>query len=651
MKIRLLVLFILSIPYPVSAVVGPIVITPTRTAEPENKSSATVFVIDQNMIKKSQAKTTSDLLRMIPSVQVVDLFGNGAQSNIGLRGFAETANANTLILVNGHRLNHSDTNGPDLHHIFIKDIERVEVIVGSAGTLYGDQAVGGVINIITKSPQISEQRISLSTGSYDTNAVDFSKSNRINDGLAYRISAERFNSDNYRDNNEQEDSNLFGQLEYTGDHQKLLIALQQVDNQMELPGALLESEYEQDPKQSNAGFIDDYIDEKTTVARLGYEYNLNSHKITIDSALRETEADLRQSFRDNPSPSDGTSRRKNTSLNPKISGNWGRSRLIPYIIGLDIEETDYDLDLPNAFGISTASNIQRTQSFYFQVKPSLSDRLQFIYGFRHTKVENDMTDGFSFPQGIQTDDDITVHELGVVWRVSDSLLYRVRYDENFRFAKVNEIALAETGSILDNQTGYSFELGLDYLNSSHQVNATLYQLILEDEIVFDPTVGPDFGFGPTGLNVNLDETQRRGLALSYRNFLSDQFSFLANLTWQQAEFTSGTFKGNDISGISETLYRISADYHPTPESSYILEIQYTGDKYAQGDNANAFGRVDAVTVTHFIYNRQYKSWDFRFNINNLTDEEYAEFVTNNGFGAAYQPSPGRNFWFKAQYNF
>jgi len=481
--------------------------------------------------------------------------------------------------------------------------------------------------------------------------VEFSTSNRINDEMAYRISAEHFSSDNYRDNNEQEDKNIFGQLEFDVDNHNLLIELQKVDNEMELPGALLESEYEQNPEQSNAGFIDDYIDEDTTVARLGYKYDLGLHKISIDSAVRETDADIRQSFRNNPSPADGESSRKNVSLHPKISGSWGINKSIPYVIGLDIEETDYDLNLPNAFSVTTASNSQQTEGFYLQVKPSISDKLQLTYGVRHTEVENDMTDGFSFPQGIQTDDHISVQELGLIWRVSDTLLYRARYDENFRFAKVNEIAQAETGNILENQTGYSFELGLDYLTQSYQVSTTIYQLILKDEIVFDPTVGPDFGFGPTGLNVNLDETKRSGLALSITKVLNNNLNLSANLTWQQAEFASGTFKGNDISGVPQNLFRVSADYHPTPDSSYLLEIQHTGDKYAQGDNANEFGQLDAITLTNFVFQKKYRSWDFHFNVNNLTDEKYAEFVTNNGFGAAYQPSPGRNFWLKSQYNF
>ena len=166
----------LALPICGYAELGPIVITPSRTAQPRENSSATVYVLNRGQIESSGAVTTSELLRGIPGVQIDDLFGNGTNVSIGVRGFSSTANANTLVLVNGRRLNHSDTAGPDLHHVFPRDIERIEVMVGSAGSLYGDQAVGGVINIITRGPTISDHRVSLRTGSYDYRGVQFNSS-------------------------------------------------------------------------------------------------------------------------------------------------------------------------------------------------------------------------------------------------------------------------------------------------------------------------------------------------------------------------------------------------------------------------------------------------------------------------------------------
>ena len=183
---------VLALPLSSFADLGPIVITPTRTEQVQNNSSATVYVLTSEQIKSSGVSTTSDVLRGIPGVQVDDLFGNGSQINVSVRGFSSTANANTLILVNGRRLNYSDTASPDLHHILPRDIERIEVLVGSAGSLYGDQAVGGVINIITKRPVDNFHQIVTRVGSFDYRGIDFSSSRRLAPSLAYRLSAGTF---------------------------------------------------------------------------------------------------------------------------------------------------------------------------------------------------------------------------------------------------------------------------------------------------------------------------------------------------------------------------------------------------------------------------------------------------------------------------
>ena len=76
------------IPLQGSADLGPIVITPTRTEQVENRSSATVYVISAEDIEASGATTTAELLRGIPGVQIDDLFGNGTNVNISVRGFS-----------------------------------------------------------------------------------------------------------------------------------------------------------------------------------------------------------------------------------------------------------------------------------------------------------------------------------------------------------------------------------------------------------------------------------------------------------------------------------------------------------------------------------------------------------------------------------
>ncbi len=630
------------------AELGPIVITPTRTAQAENTSSATVYVVTRAEIEVSNATTTSQLLRGIPGVQLDDLFGNGTEVTVSVRGFSSTANANTLVLVNGRRLNHSDTASPDLHHIFPKDIERIEVLVGSAGSLYGDQAVGGVINIITRGTEHNRHEISSRVGSYDYRGIQVNSSRRLSDELSYRLSAETFDTDHYRDNNAEENTNFSGLLDYVvDDDYRVYLEVQEIRDDLELPGALIETELDEDRKQNNAGFDEDFLNEDTSVRRIGYERSFSAQRFTIDATRRETDADVLQSFRDNPSPEAGFVKRENSSINPKLAGTLNAGYSVPYVVGIDLEETDFDLEIPFDFfgpGVTTASNEQRTESLYFQLNPNLTESLQLTFGMRDSSVENDMTDGFSFPNGIEVDDDVTVTELGLAYRVDKQTRITARLDENFRFAKVNELAQAAPNVILDTQTGESLEFGIDLVRGDQQLIASIYRLDLEDEIEFDPNAGL------FGENVNLDKTRRDGITLSWLSQLSTDFALRTDIGLVDATFESGSFDGNEISGVSDEIARLRGDYRINDYFSTFVEWHYRSPRYAQGDNANDFGRLDSITVINAGLGYAYKAWQVRFRINNLADEEYAEFVTNNGL-AAFQPSPERNVSLIAGYTF
>ena len=175
--------------------------------------------------------------------------------------------------------------------------------------------------------------------------------------------------------------------------------------------------------------------------------------------------------------------------------------------------------------------------------------------------------------------------------------------------------------------------------------ASIYRLDLEDEIEFDPNVPP------FGENVNLDETRRDGLTLSLLSQLSQSFDLRAQIGLVDAEFRSGSFKGKEVSGVADTIARLRGDYRINAQFVTFLEYNYSAPKYAQGDNANEFGKLGSITVYNAGIGYQYQSWDVNFRANNLADESYAEFVTNNGFGAAYQPSPERNYSLTASYRF
>lgn len=177
----------------------PLVIT--RATPLKAPAPASVKVIDRKQIEESAASSLIDVLRSQAGIQIRDTMGDGNRAAISLRGFGENSVNNTLVMVDGRRLNNPSISGPDLNSVPLGTIERIEILRGAGTVLYGDQAVGGVINIITRTPQDNQAYLETSQGSHDLEAYRGHAFQQLGGGLSAFVSGETRNTDNYRDHN------------------------------------------------------------------------------------------------------------------------------------------------------------------------------------------------------------------------------------------------------------------------------------------------------------------------------------------------------------------------------------------------------------------------------------------------------------------
>ncbi len=134
---------------PVSAAeetLNPVVVTATRTAQTVDDSLSPVIVITREEIERNQAVDVAELLRFHAGLDIARTGGAGSQTSLFLRG---TESDHTLIMIDGVKFNPGTTGGAALQNINPEQVERIEIVKGPRSTLYGSEAIGGVINIIT----------------------------------------------------------------------------------------------------------------------------------------------------------------------------------------------------------------------------------------------------------------------------------------------------------------------------------------------------------------------------------------------------------------------------------------------------------------------------------------------------------------------
>lgn len=144
-------------------VLNPILVTATRTAQTADETLAPVTVIDRGEIEQSSAGNVTDLLRLQPGIDLSQNGGTGGSVNFYLRG---TESDHILVLVDGVRASSATTGAFTWQNMPLSQIERIEIVRGPRATLYGSDAVGGVIQIFTRDPDGVTARVG--GGTYDT---------------------------------------------------------------------------------------------------------------------------------------------------------------------------------------------------------------------------------------------------------------------------------------------------------------------------------------------------------------------------------------------------------------------------------------------------------------------------------------------------
>ncbi len=178
----------------VSETLNPLVVTAALAPRTADESLASVTVIDEAQLRRQDPTDISDVLRAQPGVDVSSNGGFGKTTSLYLRG---TGSESTPLLIDGIRLRSATAGGPAWQFLEPRMFERVEVVRGPRGSLYGADAVGGVVQLFTpRGEGEPTPRITLGGGSFDTRRASASLSG-AEGGTRYYVAASRLESDGY----------------------------------------------------------------------------------------------------------------------------------------------------------------------------------------------------------------------------------------------------------------------------------------------------------------------------------------------------------------------------------------------------------------------------------------------------------------------
>jgi iron complex outermembrane receptor protein len=631
-----------------------IVVTATRYEEKVQKIPANVSVITRDEIKNSTAQNIPELLRMQPGVKVNDINGGRRSYTIDLRGFGESASSNTLVLVDGRRINQADLSGVDWVQIPLDRVERIEIIRGGRGSVfYGDNASGGVINIITREGDQFRAGAEYARGSYDTNKVNAYVSGMKNN-LSFLLSGSYLGTEGYRDNSDQVARDIGLNMDYyIGSIARINFSTGYHEDEAGLPGALFEDELKDDRKQTN--FSDDFAEIADYYYKLRPEiYFWDDSMFRIDASFRERDTTSFASF--SGGNFTGDTEIKTVAVSPLILfknsfGNVQNS----LTVGFDYEKVEEDiLNSSVFFGSPSVGEFdldKEGHGYYIYDDLAPVKNLSLSLGYRYDKADYDFDSKIKEPPGVQTSPastslDAEAYTAGINYAFNGKSYIYFSYNHSFRYPLLDEFFSFFMNTIeedLKQQRSDGYEAGVRYyFTDIIYSHVNFFRIDTEDEIFYNLI---------SFANENLDgETRRQGVEVSFNAGLNEWWSLNGSYTYLDGEITSGQFKDNEIPDAPE--HKATAGTVLSKSGfTFALDGIYVGDRVFISDFANDFSDQDEYLVfnTKFMY--KWKVLTAFLDINNIFDNEYSEYGVI-GFNSAtfqneeaFYPSQKRNFLF------
>ena len=601
-----------------------------------------VTVITSDDIEQAPSNNVVDLLAREANINLQSFFGHDKDAAVDIRGFGETAVSNVIVLVDGFRLNPPDLSEPDFASVPLEQIERIEIVRGAGSVVYGDGAVGGVINIITKKGKTKPQaRLYGAYGSYDTLDGRVSYGGQLK-GLEFNINGAYYDTDGYRDNGFLEKKDAAVHLGYDlTEAIRLTAAGAYHEDEQGFPGGVPIDDIDSTDRRKDTNSPDDSGETIERRVSGGIEADIgNWGLLKIKGAYRLRDNDFILGF----TPLKSKDEQKSTIEEDTGSGDinyikdyelWGLEH--SFQAGLDYYQTEY---ISERIDQRQRNNSDvRSLGLFFTNQFYLQENLSLHLGYRHNEYEGTFriddlrtfgtTD--AWVNGDEFDRDWTnnPYDIGLVYAFNDNTSFFASYATSFRIPNVDEFALAEED--LEPQEGEHIDIGVRHrIKGLAELSLTLFQTRITDEIFFDSALN---------LNRNFeDETRRRGVEIQVKFYPTDAVYLWANYGYTHAKFEE---RDTRVPLVPENVAAAGVEWQALEPFLVAVTGKYVGERYDGNDETNdQFEKLDAYTVFDAKLTYAYRGLKIFAGINNIFDERYATVA----FSESYFPMPTRNFY-------
>ncbi|MDG2525813.1 TonB-dependent vitamin B12 receptor [Stenotrophomonas sp. HITSZ_GD] len=585
-----------------------IVVTASRTAQTQDQALAPVTVIDRAEIERRQPQSLPDLLRGEAGVSLANNGGAGKATSLFLRG---TESDHVVVLVDGVRAGSATSGGAALQDIPVEQIERIEIVRGPFSSLYGSEAIGGVIQIFTRRPRGPfEPNLALSIGSDNARRYSAGLSGRTQgdaaehggwyavqavhdetDGInAYTNTASRY-YDPDRDGYRNDSLGVQGGWRFN----------RQWDAEVNALRAESRNEYD--------GSVDNLAKgvEQIAGGRLRYAPN-DAVRFTASVG---TSAELSDTYLDGVYSSTFDTRRRLGALQADIQAGPGLLS-----VGFDwqrdeIESSEtYDAD----HRINRGAFAQWQQTFGRQsVQASVRHDDNSQFGGKNTG---------SLLWG---------------WDFAEQLRLTASYGTAFKAPTFNELYYPGYGNPnLGPETSHSAELGLRGEHAWGHWSLNAFQTQVDDLIAYDADLVDDAH--PFGQPNNVDQARIRGVEAVTGAELAG-WQLQTTLTWLDPRADGDTNHGNVLQRRARQSGRLDADrsFGAFSLGASVFGAGARYDNLANTVHLGGYGLLDLRVGWRIA-----QDWKLSLSANNVFDRDYET--------ARWYAQPGRNYQLTLRYH-